>query len=137
MNHAGAVGCLLPCHLVGRSPGSSRTVVPVPYGHHMLTYYRDTSSGLSRSSGSPDLQTGHENLKGVKEEVKTKLHVRAEAARKAPDELLDAMVEAAEDGATNLDIAKEIGFFYNPDYIGKLITKRVGPRKPGRRPRRD
>lgn len=73
----------------------------------------------------------------MKEEVKTKLHERVEAARRAPDDLLDAMVEAAEDGATNLDIAKEIGFFYNPDYIGKLLTKRMGPRPPGRRPKRD
>jgi len=72
----------------------------------------------------------------VKEEVKAKLRERAEAARRAPDDLLDAMVEAAKDGATNLDIAKEIDFFYNPDYIGKLLAKRMGPRRPGRRRRR-
>lgn len=68
--------------------------------------------------------------------MRTKLRARAETARKAPDELLDAMVEAAQDGATNLDIAKEIDFFYNPDYIGKLVSKKVGKRPPGRRPRR-
>jgi hypothetical protein len=72
----------------------------------------------------------------VRDEVKTKLHAAADVARRAPDDLLDAMVEAAEDGATNLDIAKEIGFFYNPDYIGKLVIKRVGKRPPGRRPSR-
>ena len=47
--------------------------------------------------------------------MKAKLRERAETARNAPSELLDAMVEAAQGGATNLDIAKEIGFFYNPD----------------------
>ena len=69
--------------------------------------------------------------------MKTKLHAAAEAARRAPDDLLDAMVEAAQAGATNLDIAKEIGFFYNPDYVGKLVNKRVGNRRPGPRPKRD
>lgn len=72
----------------------------------------------------------------MKEEVRTKLRERAATARRAPDDLLDAMVEAAKDGATNLDIAKEIDFFYNPDYIGKLISKKVGKRPPGRRPKR-
>lgn len=69
--------------------------------------------------------------------TKTRLRAAAEAARRAPDDLLNAMVEAAKDGATNLDIAKEIDFFYNPDYVGKLVNKRVGNRPPGRRPRRD
>lgn len=75
-------------------------------------------------------------MKGVREEVRTKLRERAETARKAPDELLEAMVEAAQAGATNLEIAKEIDFFYNPDYIGKLVSKKVGKRPPGRRPKR-
>lgn len=68
--------------------------------------------------------------------MKAKLRERAETARNAPSELLDAMVEAAQGGATNLDIAKEIDFFYNPDYIGKLLAKKVGKRPPGRRPGR-
>ena len=68
--------------------------------------------------------------------MSAKLRERAETARKAPEELLVAMVEAAEGGATNLDIAKEIDFFYNPDYIGKLISKKLGKRPPGRRPKR-
>lgn len=76
-------------------------------------------------------------LRGVSPATNARLRTAAGAARRAQVDLLDAMVEASQDGATNLDIAKEIDFFYNPDYIGKLITKKAGPRKPGRRPKRD
>lgn len=74
---------------------------------------------------------------GMTAATRSRLRAAAEAAKRARDDLLDAMVEAAQGGATNLDIAKEIDFFYNPDYIGKLVSKRVGKRPPGRRPKRD
>ena len=69
-------------------------------------------------------------------DVARRLRVTADTARRARAELLEAMVEATQGGATNLDIAKEIDFFYNPDYIGKLLAKKVGKRPPGRRPGR-
>jgi predicted GIY-YIG superfamily endonuclease len=74
---------------------------------------------------------------GMTPATRARLRAAAETVRRARADLLDAMVEAAQDGATNLDIAKEIDFFYNPDYIGKLVSKRVGKRPPGRRPKRD
>lgn len=54
----------------------------------------------------------------------------------APKRLRAAIVEAGKRGETSLEIAKAINFAYNPDYIGKIINKAIGDRKPGRRPRR-
>lgn len=66
--------------------------------------------------------------------MKTKLEKAAKAFEQAPKNLLDAMVEASNGGATNLEIAQAINFVYNPDYVGKLIVRAAGPRRPGRRP---
>lgn len=68
--------------------------------------------------------------------MKERLKEAADAYNEAPQRLLDAIVEASKGGATNQEIAEEIYFTYHPDYIGKLITKAVGPRTGGRRPGR-
>ena len=67
--------------------------------------------------------------------MKTRLKAAALAYQRAPVELRDAIVEAGKEGATNVEIAQEINFAYSPDYIGKLLTKAIGKRSPGRRPR--
>lgn len=66
--------------------------------------------------------------------MKTRLREAAAAYNAAPVELRDAILEAADTGATDAEIAVEIGLTYSPDYIGRLIRKHRGPRKRGRRP---
>lgn len=66
--------------------------------------------------------------------MKTRLHKAAASYKAAPVELRDAILEAADDGATDAEIAVEIGLTYSPDYVGKLIRRHRGPRKRGRRP---
>lgn len=53
-----------------------------------------------------------------------------------PKRLRAAIVEAGKRGETSLEIAKAINFAYNPDYVGKIINKAIGDRRPGRRPKR-
>lgn len=53
----------------------------------------------------------------------------------APKRLRAAIVEAGKRGETSLEIAKAINFAYKPDYVGKIINRAIGDRKPGRRPR--
>lgn len=67
--------------------------------------------------------------------METRLKDAAIAFQRAPVELRDAIVEAGKEGATNVEIAQAINFAYSPDYIGRLIAKAAGPRKPGRRPK--
>lgn len=66
--------------------------------------------------------------------MKTRLRKAASAYKAAPVELRDAILDAADQGATDAQIAMEIGLTYSPDYIGKLIRQHRGPRKRGRRP---
>lgn len=66
--------------------------------------------------------------------MKTRLHKAAATYNAAPVELRDAILEAADGGATDAEIAVEIGLTYSPDYVGKLIRRHRGPRKRGRRP---
>ncbi|TYK45203.1 hypothetical protein [Actinomadura decatromicini] len=70
----------------------------------------------------------------MEERVKTRLREAAVAYKAAPIELRDAILEAADDGATDAEIAVEIDLTYSPDYVGRLIRKYRGPRKRGRRP---
>ena len=67
--------------------------------------------------------------------METRLKSAALAFQRAPVELRDAIVEAGKEGATNVEIAQAINFAYSPDYVGRLISKAAGPRRPGRRPR--
>lgn len=66
--------------------------------------------------------------------MKTRLREAAEAYNEAPAKLRDAILEAADKGSTDAEIAVAIDLTYSPDYIGKLIRQHRGPRKRGRRP---
>jgi hypothetical protein len=70
----------------------------------------------------------------VNKETEKRLAAAADAFQKAPKELRAAIIDAGREGATNIEIAQAIRFAYNPDYVGKLISAELGPRKPGRRP---
>jgi hypothetical protein len=69
----------------------------------------------------------------VEEQVRTRLRKAAAAYKAAPIELRDAILDAADGGATDAQIAVEIELTYSPDYVGKLIRQHRGPRKRGRR----
>lgn len=66
----------------------------------------------------------------------TQLKEAAEAFKKAPVDLRDAILKAADDGDTSVEIAQAIGFVYSPDYVRKLIRQYRGKRQGGRRPRK-
>lgn len=66
--------------------------------------------------------------------MKTRLREAGRAFKRAPEELRDAILEAADDDATSLEIAQECEFAYSPDYISKVIQRYRPNRKPGRRP---
>jgi hypothetical protein len=72
----------------------------------------------------------------VDDDVKTELEEAAAMFVAAPQRLRAAIVEAGKRGETTVEIAKTINFAYNPDYIGKIINRAIGDRKPGRRPKR-
>lgn len=67
--------------------------------------------------------------------IKARLRDAAEVCRRARSELLAAILEAADNGETSVEIARAIDFFYSPDYVCKLIRQHRGKRKGGRRPR--
>lgn len=71
----------------------------------------------------------------VKDATKKRLQAAAKAYNEATPELQAAILQAGGEGETNTDIAKAIDFAYSADYIGKLISAKLGPRRPGRRPR--
>ena len=68
--------------------------------------------------------------------MQTELEEAADVFLNAPAKLQAAIVKAGQRGETSLEIAKAIKFAYSPDYVGKIINKAIGDRKPGRRPKR-
>lgn len=72
--------------------------------------------------------------------MQTELKAAAAEFKAAPTRLKEKIYEAAqtpdEDGnlPTAVDIAKAVDFVYNPDYIRKLLSQRLG-RRSDRQPR--
>lgn len=61
----------------------------------------------------------------------------ATAYLEAPKRLQAAIVKAASQGETAVEIAKAINFAYSPDYVAKIAREAGVARPRGRRPRRD
>lgn len=57
----------------------------------------------------------------------------ATAYLEAPKRLQAAIVKAADQGETAIEIAKAINFAYSPDYVARVIREALGPRPRGRR----
>lgn len=57
----------------------------------------------------------------------------ANAYNEAPKRLRDAIIEAAKQDATAIEIARAIEFTYSVDYIAKIVRDALGPRPRGRR----
>lgn len=51
----------------------------------------------------------------------------------APKRLREAIIKAAEQGETAVEIARAIDFTYSPDYVAKIVREALGPRPRGRR----
>lgn len=64
---------------------------------------------------------GHEILRDVTPDMRTKLAHAAKAYAEAVPALQAAILEAAAEGDNANQITEAIGFAYNPDYVRKLI----------------
>lgn len=59
----------------------------------------------------------------------------ADAFNEAPKRLREAIIEAAKQDATAIEIAKTINFAYSVDYVARIIREAGVPRTRGRRKR--
>lgn len=59
----------------------------------------------------------------------------ADAFNEAPKRLREAIIEAAKQDATAIEIAKTINFTYSVDYVARIIREAGVPRTRGRRKR--
>lgn len=57
----------------------------------------------------------------------------AHAYNEAPKRLREAIIKAAQQGETAIDITKTINFTYSVDYVAKIVREALGPRPRGRR----
>lgn len=57
----------------------------------------------------------------------------ATAYNDAPRRLREAIINAAKQDATAIEIAKAINFTYSVDYVAKIVREALGPRPRGRR----